>query len=463
MNKRGRARVLSLVLAVLMLFAAVPAFAPGGMKAVAAQTPNYPTDIQITFYNTSYNCSGTPLLFQGYPYWVLMDIQYVDDSGQNTTTDSNVIASIEYYYNGQWYKVYETPAPGFTVENGTSEILIDSQHSPGFISASEFEAIFGTNDTTRIPQGVTQIRVNLMDPVYGVDATHYFDVEFPFSVTYTIQSSPSANFQAYYWNGTAWTDDQAFVGMPFDVHVAVKYYECLLGSGFSSYPDPSNLSVTLVNGSAVTWYHPNGQSNPVELTLDSYNLTTGEYNFSVIGLSTNTPIYQEVLEKIVVNDSQNNLINDQETFHIWPLVMEITNVTTQPGVLYQNVPFNVTLTGQVFANISGTLHNFTIAGATQFEGRNPWIIDSDGNNHTMTFGFGAGLIPNGGIGTSHWDYVNFTGSYFNANWKDNMLFINPNPWYSGCNHGLPAQPDTHQPMGHSDKHEHKLYRWTCLH
>ncbi|WP_167773979.1 carboxypeptidase regulatory-like domain-containing protein [Thermococcus sp. MV11] len=271
--------------------------------------------------------------------------------------------------------------------------------------------------------------MTLYDPVYGISTEHYFTVEFPFHVDYSIQSSPSANFQAYYWNGTAWADDKAFIGMPFDVDVTIQYYSCLLGSGIASFPDPSNLTVMLVNQSPVTWYKYY-TANPVYLTLVSYNATTGQYNYTAKNLTTNTPINSAVPEKIVVIDNQNNLDNSAGApeFEIYPLVMEITDVTTQPSSLFQWLPFNVTVTAQVFANISGSLVNFTIDGATIVDAYNVTLVDSTGHSVWDDIDLTPGIVVGGGQGSDTFTNFVSAGTYFNATWVLNQLKVGPAPF-----------------------------------
>ncbi|WP_193777119.1 carboxypeptidase-like regulatory domain-containing protein [Thermococcus gammatolerans] len=379
-----------------------PVSAAGYITSVSAET-NY----------------GDGVLFAGFPYFVNVTIN------ASSSTFANVTLYYE-YQDGHNVTVYSRVVP-ITSPPGSINVLINSSDPTDV--PPEYE---------KVPQDVSKVYLIVYEydiangNIPGTNRTFEFDVKFPFTVTYTIQSSPSANWQAYYWNGSAWADDQAFVGMPFDIKVTIKYNSTLIGSGVT-LPDPSNLTVILANQTPVTWYHvgtgteSNGQ---IALQFENANLSTGEYNFSATGLVTNTPILNGVLERIVVEDNENNLVNSIHTFHIWPLVMEITNVETQPPTLYQNLPFNVTLTGQVFANISGTLHNFTIVGSS-LEGREAKIVDSDGNSHTMTFGFATGLVPNGGIGTAHWTNVQFSGTYFNATWADNILYIPVEPFGAG--------------------------------
>jgi len=403
MNKRRRARVLSLVLAVFMLFAVVPVFAPGWMGEVAAQTGVELLNVTAT---TSY---GDHVLFRGFSG----NITYILNA-----TDAGYYINVTLLYDG---------VPQY------SQILTPNSSL----------ATYTIVDIPVVPKNVSTVTlvVNQIEyPYPGAPVlktfTIPFTIKFPFTVTYTIQSSSS--LAAYYWNGTAWANDKAFVGMPFDIHVVVQYNQTLVGSGVQ-LPDPTNLSVILANQSPVTWYDYQGATEDqgqLILKPESYNLSTGQYNFSATNIITNTPIYDGVPEKIVVEDYQNGLTNAQNEFMIYPLVMAITDVDTQPAQVFQYVPFNVTLTGQVFANISGTLHNFTVVGSTQFEGRNPHLVDSNGIPITglMTFGFASGLVPTGGIGTAHWSNVTSNGTYFNATWAGNILFISPNPKYGSGNY-----------------------------
>lgn len=88
---RGKEKFYALFLVILLVASLIPGFAPWTMKAVSAQPLSYPTNIEITAYYTSYNCTGNYSLFQGYPYWIQFEIRYVNSTGGVTAVYSNVL------------------------------------------------------------------------------------------------------------------------------------------------------------------------------------------------------------------------------------------------------------------------------------------------------------------------------------------------------------------------------------
>ncbi|ADT85099.1 carboxypeptidase-like regulatory domain-containing protein [Thermococcus barophilus] len=309
MNRRNRARFLSVLLAVLMLLSAVPMFTP----EVVAQT--YPTTIKIVGNAT--NCGVK--LFQGFPYEIVMNISYLDSSGNVTAISSNVYARI-YYYNttsGSWILAYETPDPGFSVQNGNATIIINSTLSPGFVS----------NEYREIPQGITMLRVTLYDPVYNISASTDFAVLFPYTVSTTITSTVP------YLNGT-WMYDRAFKEIPFNLTVNVTYDSDAVTCFGIAIPSNVTVDITMPNGSVISDTLPltNGTGEKVYANLESSVPGTGN---------------------VVVTDSLNGLTAPPEYFQVYDWNINFFTISfslTYPP--YAWIPFN----------LSGTVNAYTTFG-----------------------------------------------------------------------------------------------------
>ncbi|NJF26147.1 hypothetical protein E3E29_11005, partial [Thermococcus sp. Bubb.Bath] len=412
MNKRRKAQVFSLMLALLMLASVVPGTF---LKPVAAA--GYITGVSA---ETNY---GDSVLFNGFNYYVNITV----NASQNTFAN----ITLYYIYNdGHNETVYNNIKP---IYSGSNTIIINS--------TSDIPSQY-----SKIPQDVSAVKLIVYEAEWDSSISNYvnvgpanpfnFNVKFPFTVTYQI--STQSNWTAGYINGSNTYYDQPMQGFPFDINVTIQYNSTLVNSSDITLPDPSNLSVVLQNQSPVEWDFTGtainlGNGN-VQLPFDSAdsNTSAGEYVFTGNGLvALHLLDYwnrSNITEKVIVTDNQNSLVNSKHEFHIWQIFVNLTNVTytnDNLGHLYKNIPFNLTAAAQVYVNISGTPYKFTSPDTVYFH--QFYIVD--GNGHVLgQYGYSSAVLNSTG-GIQHTftnlvtdaDYVNVT-TWKDSSWHYTQLY-----------------------------------------
>ncbi len=223
MNKRRKAQVFSLMLAVLMLASVVPAFVPGFLKPVSAA--GYITSVTAT---TNY---GDSTLFNGFPYYINITITATQSTFANITL-------VYHYQNGTNKTVYSTIRP---IATGTNTILINS--------SSDIPSAYAN-----IPQNVNKVTSVVYESEWNASTSSYvnvpgsetvynFTVESPFTVTFT-----SITSAVPYYNGSAWLNNKAFEYISFNATVNITYNPILANSSLITVPSAQNVSIILPNG-----------------------------------------------------------------------------------------------------------------------------------------------------------------------------------------------------------------------
>ncbi len=222
MNKRRKAQLFSLMLALLMLASVVPGTL---LKPVSAA--GYITGVSA---ETNY---GDSLLFNGFPYYVNVTI----NASQNT------FANITLYYiytDGSSNAVYSRIKPVYA---GQNTVIINSSNPVDI--PPEYE---------NIPQNVTQVILQVWESVWngngysniGSPVQYLFTVKPPFNVTFTNITSAVP-----YYNGSAWLSDKIFEYIPFNATINVTYNPYLVNNSLVSVPAWQIVNISLPDGSLV--------------------------------------------------------------------------------------------------------------------------------------------------------------------------------------------------------------------